>query len=87
MLNHDSWISDPMGTMSHVRACLEKQAVLPIHNARWNSKRRLFIQHLAYGQKHINSHMKGKSALVSSAKTAEAINTSNSDGGFILIVK
>lgn len=81
MLTHDSWISDPIGTMSHVRASLEKQAVVPIHNAGWNSKSRLFIQHLAYGQKHINSHTKGKNTLISCGKTAEAINASKSDGG------
>ncbi|KAH1160482.1 hypothetical protein AAZX31_11G237700 [Glycine max] len=69
----------PIGTMSHVRASLEKQAVVPIHNAGWNSKSRLFIQHLAYGQKHINSHTKGKNTLISCGKTAEAINASKSD--------
>ncbi|RDX79193.1 accB, partial [Mucuna pruriens] len=79
MLNHDSWISDPFGTMSHMRPSLEKQVAVPIHNIRWNSKSRLFIQHLAYAQKHINSHTKGKNTLVSCAKTVEAINTSKSD--------
>jgi len=82
MLNHDSWISDPMGTMSHMRPSRDKQVVVPIHNVQWNSKSRLFIQHLAYDRKHINSHMKGNTTLVSCAKTAEPINTSKSgDGG------
>ncbi|TKY47591.1 Biotin carboxyl carrier protein of acetyl-CoA carboxylase [Spatholobus suberectus] len=65
--------------MSHMRSSLEKQVVVPIHNVRWNSKSGPFIRHLAYGQKHINSHTKGKNTLVSFAKTAEAINTSKSD--------
>lgn len=83
MLNHDTWISDTMGTMSHMRPSRDKQVVVPIHNVRWNSKSRLFIQHLAYERKHINSHMKGNNTLVSCAKTAEPINTSKSgDGGF-----
>ncbi|ESW35582.1 hypothetical protein PHAVU_001G247000 [Phaseolus vulgaris] len=69
----------PMGTMSHMRPSYDKQVVVPIHNVRWNSKSRLFIQHLAYDRKHINSHMKGSTTLVSCAKTAEPINTSNSD--------
>ncbi|XP_027335062.1 uncharacterized protein LOC113849380 [Abrus precatorius] len=69
----------PVGTMSHMRPSLEKLAVVPIHNVRWNSKSRLFIQHLANGEKHINSHMKGKNTIVSCAKTAEAINTTKSD--------
>ncbi|XP_014494473.1 uncharacterized protein LOC106756525 isoform X1 [Vigna radiata var. radiata] len=67
-----------MGTMSHMRPSRDKQVVVPIHNVRWNSKSRLFIQHLAYDRKHINSHMKGNNTLVSCAKTAEPINTSKS---------
>ncbi|KOM39631.1 hypothetical protein LR48_Vigan03g301300 [Vigna angularis] len=67
-----------MGTMSHMRPSRDKQVVVPIHNVRWNSKSRLFIQHLAYDRKHINSHVKGNNTLVSCAKTAEPINTSKS---------
>ncbi|KAL2333458.1 hypothetical protein Fmac_014671 [Flemingia macrophylla] len=69
----------PMGTMSHMRPSLEKQVFVPIHNVRSNSKSRLFVQHFSYGQKHINSHTKGKNTLVSCAKIAEAINKSKSD--------
>ncbi|KAK7305932.1 hypothetical protein VNO77_43845 [Canavalia gladiata] len=69
----------PIGTMSHMRPSLEKPAVVPIHNVRWNLKNTLFIQHLANGEKYINSHTKGKNTLVSCAKTAEAISTSKSD--------
>ncbi|KAJ1417730.1 Single hybrid motif [Sesbania bispinosa] len=65
--------------MSHMRSSLEKSAVVPCHNVRWNSKSRLFIQRLADGEKHINSYTKGKKTLVSCAKTVEAINTTKSD--------
>ncbi|QCD98712.1 acetyl-CoA carboxylase biotin carboxyl carrier protein [Vigna unguiculata] len=67
-----------MGTMSHMRPSRDKQVVVPIHNVGWNSKSRLFTQHLSYDRKHINSHMKGSTTLVSCAKTAEPINTSKS---------
>ncbi|CAJ1858233.1 unnamed protein product [Sphenostylis stenocarpa] len=69
----------PMGTMSHMRPSREKQVIVPIQNVRWNSKSKLFIQQLAYDQKHINSRVKGNNKLVSCAKTADAINTSKSD--------
>lgn len=82
MLNHYSWISDPVGAMSHMRSSLEKPAVVPCHNVRWNSSSGLFIQLLANGEKHINSRTRGRKTLVSCAKTVEAINTTKSDGGF-----
>lgn len=82
MLNYDSWISDPIGAMSHMRSSPEKPAIVPCHNIRWNCNSGLFIQRLANGEKHISSHTREKKTLVTCSKAVEAIGTTNSDGGF-----
>ncbi|KAJ1401147.1 biotin/lipoyl attachment domain-containing protein [Sesbania bispinosa] len=81
MLNNYFLTSGPTGFMSHMQSSLQKPGVIPIQNVGWNSQSRLFIQSLAIGEKRINSHNKWKRTLVSSAKTAEAIDTTKSEGG------
>jgi hypothetical protein len=81
ILNRYCWITDPIGTISHVRSSIEKAAVVPCQKVRWNSNNGL-LQHLTNGEKHIHSHTRGKKTLVSCAKTIEAVNTTKSDGGF-----
>ena len=83
MCNDYCWISDPIGSMSPMQCSLEKPAVVPSHNVRWNLKSRLCVQRLVNGEKHINYHTRGKKTLVSCAKTAEATNTTKSDGGLL----
>ncbi|KAI4306897.1 hypothetical protein L6164_030137 [Bauhinia variegata] len=68
-----------MGTILHMRSPLEKSCVVPIHNARWNSESKLYIQCLANRDNRINSQTKWKRTQVSCSNTAEAITTKQSD--------
>ncbi|MED6172197.1 hypothetical protein PIB30_047860 [Stylosanthes scabra] len=69
----------PIGSMAPMRCSLEKPAIVPSHNIRWNSKSRLFVQRLVNGEKHFNYHNNGNKTLVLCAKTADAINTTKSE--------
>ncbi|XP_057738704.1 uncharacterized protein LOC130955765 [Arachis stenosperma] len=64
----------PIGSMAPMRCSLEKPAIVPSHNIRWNSKSRLFVQRLVNGEKY-----KGNKTLVLCAKTADTINTTKSE--------